>query len=106
MIPNWRINNGSRIPVFPCAPIGETHRERCLSAATRSVAALEAHLHQQLFRRAEAGEAALEKVEADKGGEGEEPLRDEDRAAVDAEGEGKQDEKARHDADDAVDGHD
>ena len=106
MIPNWEINNGLRIPVFPCAPIGETHRERCLSAATRSVAAFEAHLRQQLFRRADAGEAALEEVEADEGGERQEPLRNEDRAAVDAEGEGEQDEKAGHDAHDAFDGHD
>ena len=106
MIPNRRINNRSRLSAFPCTPIGETHREIYLFAATRSVVALEAHLRQQHFRRTEAGEAALEEVEADEGGEGEEPLRNEDRAAVDAEGEGEQDEKAGHDAHDAFDGHD
>jgi hypothetical protein len=58
-------------------------RSRCPeSHPAGAIAALEPQLRQQLFRRAEAGEAALQQVEADEGGEGEEPFGDENRAAV------------------------
>ena len=77
------------------------------SKPTSAVAtAFDAHFGEQLFRWAKPRKSALQEVEADEGSEGEEPIRDEDRAAVVTEGEGKQDEITRHDADDAFDGHD
>ena len=75
------------------------------SDAAGAVAAFETEFGQQLFRRAEAGKAALQQIETDKGGEGEEPLRNEDRASLDAERQGQKDEETRHDADAAFDGH-
>ncbi len=77
-----------------------------LFATDAAVTAFEAHSGEQFFRRTEAGEAALQQVQADEGGKRQEPLGDEDRAVVVAEGQREQDEKARHDADDAFDGHD
>src|SRR5512137_2766726 len=62
-------------------------------------------LLQDPAERADAGDAVLEQVEADEGGEGQPPVRHEDRAALDAEREGQQDEGAGEDADQAVDGH-
>ena len=53
-------------------------------AATTAVAAFDAKFGEQLFRRTEPSKATLQKVEADKGGEGEEPFRDKDRAFIDA----------------------
>ena len=76
-----------------------------LAAARTAVAALDSEFGQQFFRRAEAGETALQQIEADEGGEGQEPFRNKDGAALPAEGEREQDEEAGHDADDAFDGH-
>ena len=78
---------------------------RFLSARADRAFFLEAQLAQQEAGRAEAGEARLEQVGADEGGEGQEPLADEERAALDAEREREHHKKARHDADGTFDGH-
>jgi len=51
------------------------------------------------------GEARLEQVEAGEGGQREEPLADEDGAAVVAQGQRQHDDKTGHDADETFDGH-
>lgn len=55
--------------------------------------------------RADVAEPELEQVETDESGGREEPLRDEDRAAFDAEGERDEDDAAGEDPDRAFDGH-
>ena len=76
-----------------------------LAAARSAISAFDAHLAQQNLRRAEAGEAALQQVEANESGEGEEPFADENRAAGIAQRQGEQDEEAGHDANHAFSGH-
>lgn len=83
---------------------GRIERAEKLLAAG-GAAPLQAQAGQQELGRAEAGEAALQQVEADKGGEGEKPAGDENGAVLHAQGEGQQDESAREDADRAFDIH-
>lgn len=61
--------------------------------------ALQAQAGKQALGRAEAGEAALQQVQAHEGGEGQKPLGNEEGAALDAQGQGQQDETPRQDAD-------
>jgi hypothetical protein len=67
--------------------------------------AFDTEFAQELFRRAKAGNATLEQVEANKTGKRQKPLGNEERATVIAEDEREHDEKAGHDADNAFDGH-
>ena len=62
---------------------------------------LGAKFQEQPLGWAKAGKSALQQIEADKGGKRQEPFGNEDRAALDPEGKGEQDETAGHDADDA-----
>lgn len=77
--------------------------ERLLAAGGTAV--LQAQPGEQALGRAEAGKAALQKVKADEGGEGQKPLGNEQRALLDAKGQGQQDEKTRHDADETFNIH-
>jgi hypothetical protein len=67
---------------------------------------LEAHLLQEPTRRADVGEAGLEQVEADEGGEPHPAQAGHVGLAGEVgQGQGQQDDDAGHDADDAFDGH-
>jgi hypothetical protein len=75
---------------------GRSAHYLCLQARSAGAAARafgHAELLQDDAQRADIGEARLEQIQADEGREGQPPRADEERAALDAEGEREQDEK-------------
>ncbi|MBS1191242.1 MAG: hypothetical protein H6R10_3034 [Rhodocyclaceae bacterium] len=88
---------------FTAGPAGANHglygrieRADGLLAAGRA-APLQTQPGEQPLGGAKAGEPALQKVKASEGGDGEKPLRNEDGALLDAQGQGQQDNAAGQD---------